>query len=152
MGKRSTAKFQAAKAAVKDMEREYKSMSMKPDLMNTLSSVMWFQLYQDSQKGPDELNRAKSQALKHIHQVMPLLAPVWLRCQKAKIEVEDYGQFLTNKAERYKSLKDLLKKKTLEMHQKRHTKLEARLTNLEQSLKSIVGELEKIDSQFNVIQ
>lgn len=152
MGKRSTAKFQAAKAAVKDMEREYRSMSMKPDLMNTLSSVMWFQLYQDSQKGPDELNRAKSQALKHIHQVMPLLAPVWLRCQKAKIEVEDYGQFLTNKAERYKSLKDLLKKKTLEMHQKRHTKLEARLTNLEQSLKSIVGELEKIDSQFNVIQ
>ena len=113
---------------------------------------MWFQLYQDSQKGPDELNRAQSQALKHIHQVMPLLAPVWLRCQKAKIEVEDYGQFLTNKAERYKSLKDLLKKKTLEMHQKRHTKLEARLTNLEQSLKSIVGELEKIDSQFNVIQ
>lgn len=152
MGKKSTAKYQAAKASVKDVEREYKSMSMEPELMKTLSSVMWFELYQNSQKGPDELERTRRQALQHIHKVMPLLAPVLLRCQKSKIAVEDYGQFLTNKAERYKSFKDLLKKKTLEMHQKRHTKLEARLTNLEHSLKSIVGELEKIDSQFNVIQ
>ncbi len=57
----------------------------------------------------------------------------------ATTAVLDYGEFLGRKTEKYKKVTDVLKKKTLAMHQANYIDLAPKLYNLVEKLQPIVA-------------
>ncbi len=55
--------------------------------------------------------------------------------------VLDYGEFLAKKTEKYKSMTDALKKKSLAKHQKRYAKLMPVLQSMDENLHEFVQKL-----------
>ena len=117
MGKKSTAKYQAAKAAMKDFDAEYTSI---------VGAIYRLANY----SRPEEIEGLK----REFELIKPKTPAVLQQCQKAKMAVLDYGEFLAKKTEKYKSMTDSLKKKSLAKHQKRYAKLMPVLQSMDENL------------------
>ncbi|MBK9947872.1 MAG: hypothetical protein IPP12_11890 [Nitrospira sp.] len=140
MGKKSTAKYKAAKQNVNDLTAALGSLvSTKASLEQVYSEVRALS------KGPNNPNTGVMLAAKVVEMdrletsLKRQLSLVSNTCGNARTTLLDYGEFLGQKTEKYKNVTDAMKKKSLEDHQKKYVKLAPKLYNLVAKLQPIVA-------------
>lgn len=140
MGKKSEVKYKAAKQNVNDLTA---GLGL---LVGTKISLE--QVYREIHalhKGANNPNVGSMLAAKVVEMnrlenaLKSQLSHVSDVCGNARTTVLDYGAFLGKKTEKYASLTDALKKKSLEKHQQKYTKLAPKLYNLVEKLQPIVA-------------
>ncbi len=139
MGETSKLKYDAAKKIVNELEAGVNSLvSTKASLEQVYREI--HALSKGTGPNNGQMLAAKVAEMDRLEtELKRQLSLVAYASGGARTAVLDYGEYLGRKTEKYKSLTDVLKKKTLAEHQANYIELSPKLYNLVEKLQPIVA-------------